>query len=127
MAARKENGIYVVRESMEVSRYEFDGTAEDLKRNIDLIVERAKTKGMINEGRFDFDLERGYYSDDYDIKVTYDFDREENGKEKASREKIEAKMKEDASKKRKKAAEARKLKKDAEYVEFLRLKEKFEG
>ena len=127
MTARKENGIYVVRESMEVSRYEFDGTAEDLKRNIDLIVERAKTKGMINEGQFDLDLTRGQYSNDYDIKVTYDFERTENEREKASREKIEAKMKEDASKKRKKAAEARKLKKDAEYAEFLRLKEKFEG
>ena len=127
MTARKENGIYVVRETIEVSRYEFDGTAEDLKRNIDLIVERANAKGMINEGRFDFDLERGYYDDDYEIKVAYNFNREENDKEKASREKIEAKLKEDASKRRKKAAEARKLKKDAEYAEFLRLKEKFEG
>ena len=127
MTARKENGIYVVRETMEVSRYEFDGTAEDLKRNIDLIVERANAKGMINEGRFDFDLERGYYDDDYEIKVAYNFNREENDKEKASREKIEAKLKEDVAAKRKKAAEARKLKKDAEYAEFMRLKEKFEG
>jgi len=127
MTARKENGIYVVRETIEVSRYEFDGTAEDLKRNIDLIVEKANAKGMINEGRFDFDLERGYYADDYEIKVTYDFDRVENEKEKAKREDAEAKMKEAASKKRKAAAEARKLKKDAEYAEFLRLKEKFEG
>jgi len=127
MTARKENGIYVVRETMEVSRYEFDGTAEDLKRNIDLIVERANAKGMINEGRFDFDLERGYYDDDYEIKVAYNFNREENDKEKATREKIEAKLKEDVAAKRKKAAEARKLKKDAEYAEFLRLKEKFEG
>jgi len=127
MTARKENGIYVVRETMEVSPYEFDGTAEDLKRNIDLIVEKANTKGMINEGRFYFDLERGYYSDDYEIKVAYNFNREENDKEKATREKIEAKLKEDVAAKRKKAAEARKLKKDAEYAEFLRLKEKFEG
>ena len=127
MNARKENGIYVVRETMEVSRYEFDGTAEDLKRNIDLIVERANAKGMINEGRFDFDLERGYYDDDYEIKVAYNFNREENDKEKATREKIEAKLKEDVAAKRKKAAEARKLKKDAEYAEFMRLKEKFEG
>ena len=127
MTARKENGIYVVRETMEVNRYDFDGTAEELKRNIDLIVEKANAKGMINEGQFEFGLERACFDDDNEINVTYYFDREENDKEKASREKIEAKLKEDASKKRKKAAEVRKLKKDAEYAEFLRLKEKFEG
>jgi len=124
MAARKENGIYVVREEMEVSRYEFDGTAEDLKRNIDLIVEKARAKGMTGEGRFYFDLEREYY-DDYDIKVTYNFDRVENDKEKAAREKAEAKAKEEAAEKRKATAEKKKLKADAEYAEFLRLKEKF--
>jgi len=127
--ARKENGVYIVRENIFVDRYMFDGTAEDLKRNIDAIVEKAEAAGMVNEGVFDFDLERGsgYYSDDYEIKVTYNFDREENDKEKTAREKLEAKTKEEAAKKRKKAAEARKLKKDVEYAEFLRLKEKFEG
>jgi hypothetical protein len=125
MTARKENGIYVVRENMEVNRYDFDGTADELKANIDSIVEKARAKGMVGEGYFDFDLERGYYSDDYEIKVTYNFDRVENEKEKAKREVVEAKLKEDASKKRKAAAEARKLKKDAEYAEYMRLKEKF--
>jgi hypothetical protein len=125
MTVRKENGIYVVRETMEVSRYEFDGTADDLKRNIDLIVEKARAKGMVGEGRFDLDLERGYYSDDYEIKVTYDFDRVENEKEKAKREAADVKRKEEATAKRKAAAEVRKLKKDVEYAEFLRLKEKF--
>lgn len=125
--ARKENGVYIVRENMFVDRYTFDGTAEDLKRNIDAIVEKAEAAGMVNEGVFDFDLKRGYYDDDYEIEVTYCFDRFENDKEKTAREKLEAKTKEEAAKKRKKAAEARKLKKDAEYAEFLRLKEKFEG
>lgn len=123
MTARKENGIWLVRETMEVNRYEFDGTADELKANIDLIVEKARAKGMVGEGRFD--LERGYYYDDYELKVTYDFDRVENEKEKAKREDAEAKMKEAAAAKRKAAAEARKLKKDAEYAEYLRLKEKF--
>ena len=123
--ARKENGIYVVRETMEVNRYDFDGTADELKANIDLIVEKARAKGMVGEGRFDFDVERDY--DCYTLSVTYDFDRMENAKERATREKAEAKLKEIAAKKRKKAAEARKLKKDEEYAEFLRLKEKFEG
>jgi hypothetical protein len=125
MVARKENGIYVVREEMEVSRYEFDGTAEDLKRNIDLIVDKARAKGMVGEGRFDFDLVLGQYCDNYELEVTYCFDRTENDKERAVREKIEARDKEEAAIKRKKAAEVRKLKKDAEYAEFLRLKEKF--
>lgn len=125
MAARKENGVYVVRETMEVNRYSFDGTADEVKAYVDEVVEKARAKGMVGEGRFDFDLERGYYDDDWEMKVTYDFDRTENDKERATREKAEAIAKEVAAEKRKKAAEARKLKKDAEYAEFLRLKEKF--
>ena len=129
MAARKENGIYVVRENMSVNRYDFDGTAEDLKCNIDLIVDKARAMGMVGEGRFDFELEleRDYYDNrrGCDIIVSYYFDRSENDKEKEKREEAEAKAKEKAAIKRKKAAEARKLKKDAEYAEFLRLKEKF--
>ena len=107
-----------------VNRYDFDGTAEELKANIDLIVEKARAMGMVGEGRFDFELESSYY-DSYELKVTYYFDRVENEKEKAKRESAEAKMKEAAAAKRKAAAEARKLKKDAEYAEYLRLKEKF--
>lgn len=127
MTARKENGIYVVRDEFEVNRYDFDGTAEQLKANIDLVVEKARAKGMVGDGTFDFDIEsRGYY-DDYEIKVTYYFDRTETEKEKAAREKVEAKLKEEAAKKRKATAEKKKLKADAEYAEFLRLKEKFKS
>jgi hypothetical protein len=125
MTARKENGIWVVRENMEVNRYDFDGTAEDLKLNIDLVVDRARARGMVGDGRFDFDIVCGHYGDIDELKVIYYFDRTENDREKAAREKAEAKAKEEAAIKRKKAAEARKLKKDAEYAEFLRLKEKF--
>jgi hypothetical protein len=127
VTARKENDIYVVRDVIQVNRYDFDGTAEDLKRNIDLIVDKARAKGMVGEGRFDFDPTRGQYCDDYEPEVAYHFDRVENDREKEKREKAEAKVKEEAAIKRKKAAAARKLKKDAEYAEFLRLKEKFEG
>lgn len=125
MTARKENGIWVVRESIDVSRYDFEGTAAEVKANIDLIVEKARAKGMVGEGRFDITTTRCYYEGDYEVEVKYDFDRTENDKERAAREKTEAKLKEEAAKKRKKATEARKLKKDAEYAEFLRLKEKF--
>ena len=60
MTARKENGIYVVRDVMEVNRYDFDGTtADELKTNIDLIIDKARAKGMVGEGRFDFDIEIG--------------------------------------------------------------------
>lgn len=125
MTARKENGIYVVRETMEVNRYDFDGTADALKANIDLVVEKARAKGMVGDGYFDFGVERDY--DYYVLNVTYNFDRTETDRERTARERAEAKLKEDAANKRNKAAEARKLKKDAEYAEFLRLKEKFEG
>ena len=62
-----------------------------------------------------------------DLNVKYYFDRKENEKEKATREKAEANVKEAAAARRKAATEARKLKKDAEYAEFLRLKAKFEN
>ena len=123
--SRKENGIYVVCDSIEVSRYKFDGTAENVKTNIDLTVEKAMRKGMIGEGRFYLDISNSYGSTD--IEIVYYFDREENAKEKALREKAEAKQKEAAAEKLKKAAEAKKLKEGAEYAEFLRLKKKFGG
>lgn len=123
--ARNVEGEWLVRDEFEVSRYEFEGTAAEIKANIDLVVEKARAKGMVDEGTFDMTTVRGYYDDDYELKITYYFDRTETDKEKAAREKAEAKRKEDAAAKRKAAAEKKKLKKDAEYVEFLRLKEKF--
>jgi hypothetical protein len=124
--ARNVEGEWLVRDEFEVSRYDFEGTAAEIKANIDLVVDKARAKGMVDEGTFDMTTVRGgYYDDDYELKITYYFDRTETDKEKAAREKAEAKRKEDAAAKRKAAAEKKKLKKDAEYVEFLRLKEKF--
>jgi hypothetical protein len=125
MARKNKDGIYVNYDKISCDRYSFEGTAEDVKAYIDSIVEAAKTHGMIGEGRFDFCIGRGYYDDDYELNVTYEFDRVETEKEKATREKAEAKRKEESAKKRKATAEKKKLKADAEYAEFLRLKEKF--
>lgn len=124
--ARKVDGVWLVRDEFTVSRYDFDGTADDLKTRIDETVDKAREMGMVGEGRFDLSTERDYY-DDYEIVITYYFDRPETDKEKATREKIEAKMKADAAAKRKKEAEKRKLKKDAEFAEYKRLKAKFKG
>lgn len=124
MSRKNEDGIYVNYDSISCDRYGFEGTAESVKAYVDNIVETAKAKGMVGEGRFDFQVGHGYY-DDYNLTVSYEFERVENEKEKASREKAEAKRKEDAAAKRKATAEAKKLKADAEYAEFLRLKEKF--
>ena len=124
--ARKVDGEWLVREGLEVSRYDFEGTADQIKANIDLVVEKARAKGMVGEGTFDMSTVRcGYYEGDYELQVTYAYDREENEKEKTAREKAEEKVKADAAKKRKVAAAKAKLKKDTEYQEFLRLKEKF--
>lgn len=122
--ARKVEGEWLVHDEFEVSRYDFEGTADEVKANIDLVVEKARAKGMVGAGRFDMATVRDYY-DDYDIKITYDFDRMETDREKATREKAEAKLKADAAAKRKADAEKRKLKKDAEYAEYERLKAKF--
>lgn len=125
MARKNENGVYVNYDKIICDRYSFEGTAENVKEYIDSVVEKAKEKGMVGEGRFDFTASRGYYGDDYEIDVRYEFERVETEKEKATREKAEAKRKEEAAKKRKATAEKKKLKADAEYAEFLRLKEKF--
>lgn len=124
MVARKENGLYVVSDSFDVNRYDFDGTADQLKANIDLVVEKARAMGMVEEGTFDMEVGRDYY-DGYELRIKYYFTRVENDKERAMREAAEAKVKAEKSAKRKAAAEKKKLKADAEYVEFLRLKEKF--
>lgn len=124
MVARKENGIYVVNEMFDVNRYDFDGTADQLKANIDLVVEKARAMGMVGQGTFDMEVGRDYY-DGYELRIKYYFTRVENDKERGDREAAEARVKAAASAKRKDAAEKKKLKTDAEYAEFLRLKEKF--
>ena len=124
IARKNENGVYVTYDSISCSRYSFEGTAESLKAYIDSIVEEANSKGMIGDGIFD--ISGGYYNDDYELEVTYKFDRLENDKERATREKAEAVEKDRKAKDRKKAAEKRKLKADAEYAEYERLKAKFE-
>lgn len=124
MVARKENGLYVVSDSFDVNRYDFDGTADQLKANIDLVVEKARAMGMVGQGTFDMEVGSDYY-DGYELRIKYYFTRVENDKERAMREDVEAKVKAEKSAKRKAAAEKKKLKADAEYAEFLRLKEKF--
>jgi hypothetical protein len=124
MVARKENGIYVVSDSVAVNRYDFDGTADQLKANIDLVVEKARAMGMVGQGTFDMEVGSDYY-DSYELRIKYYFTRAENDRERATRESAEAKVKAEKSAKRKAAAEKKRLKADSEYAEFLRLKEKF--
>jgi hypothetical protein len=124
MSRKNKDGIYVKYDKIDCNRYSFDGTADAVKAYIDSVVDDACAKGMVGEGCFDFELSRGYY-DSYELNVTYGFERVETDKERSTREAAEAKVKADAAAKRKAAAEAKKLKADAEYAEFLRLKEKF--
>jgi hypothetical protein len=124
--ARKIDGVWLVRDEFVVSRYDFEGTADEVKACIDLAVDKARNMGMVGEGRFDLTTERDYYGS-YEIVITYYFERLETDKEKDKREKLEAKIKADAAAKRKKAAAMRKLIKDAEFAEYERLKAKFEG
>lgn len=126
MSFKNTAGIYVNWDKITCNRYSFEGTAEDVKAYIDEVVKAAEAKGMVSEGRFDISTTRGYYDDDWETNIVYEFEREETEKEKATREKAEAKRKEAAAAKRRANAEMKKLKADAEYAEFLRLKEKFE-
>lgn len=125
MARKNEDGIYVVSDKLNVERYNIEGSIYSIIEELNNIREIAVGMGMVGEGDLDIDTERGYYDDDYGVVITYCFDRVENDKEKLIREETEAKVKNEAAKKRKAAAEKKKLKDNAEYVEFLRLKEKF--
>jgi hypothetical protein len=125
MSYKNNDGIYVKSDRIMCDRWSFEGSAESVKAYIDSIVEKAKEKCMIGNGRFDFSPVRGYYDGECELDVYYAFDRAETEKEKEKREKAEAKRKETAAAKRKATAEKKKLKADAEYAEFLRLKEKF--
>jgi hypothetical protein len=125
MAYKNKDGIWVVSDSIDCNRYSFDTTAESLKEYIDSIVVDAISKGMVDEGTFDFAIENSYYEIIHELRVRYYFNRTENDKERSTREAAEATVKAEAAAKRKAAAEKKKLKNDAEYQEFLRLKEKF--
>lgn len=124
MAYKNKDGIWVVGDSIECDRYSFETTAERLKEYLDSVVADATSRGMVDEGSFDFTIENSYY-DGHELRVKYCFTRTENDKERSTREAAEAKVKAEAAAKRKAAAEKKKLKNDAEYQEFLRLKEKF--
>ena len=128
--ARMENGIYVVSDKFTVNRYSLEGTLDNVIKELESVRRMAVDMGMVGEGSLDISTEGGggyggYYDNDYETVITYYFDRVENDKEKLIREETEAKLKNEAAKKRKVAAEKKKLKDDAEYAEFLRLKEKF--
>ena len=127
--ARMENGIYVVSDKFTVNRYSLEGTLDNVIKELESVRRMATDMGMVGEGSLDISTEGGgyggYYDNDYETVITYCFDRLENAKEKAIREKVEVKAKDEAAKKRKVVAEKKKLKADAEYAQFLRLKEKF--
>lgn len=122
-ASKNKDGIYVVYDNIDCDRYSFEGSAESIKSYIDSVVADAKAKGMVGEGTFDLSIEESYY--DTRVEVKYYFNRTENEDERSTRLADEARVRADAAAKRKAAAEKKKLKDDAEYAEFLRLKEKF--
>jgi len=108
-----------------VNRYDFEGTVEKIKANLDRVREEAVALGMTSEGYVDMSVSRGYYGDDYDLEIVYRFNRSETEEERARREDLERRDREAAKAKRKAAAEKKRLKDDPEYVEFERLKAKF--
>lgn len=127
MSRKDENGVWVVRSELAVNRYDFEGTVEQIKANLDAVRNKALTMGMLGEGYVDISVTRGYYSDDYDLDIMYRFNRLETDVERADREALGARLKAESKAKRQMAAAAKKLKDDPEYAEFERLKAKFGG
>ena len=122
----KETNMWVVNDSIDINRYDFEGSPSSVKERIDEVVTKATNMGMIGEGSIDITVSNGFY-DSYELNIRFYFTRVENDKERKEREDREAKDKNAASEKRKAAAERRKLKKDAEFAEYERLKVKFGG
>ena len=122
----KETNMWVVNDSIDINRYDFEGSPSSVKERIDEVVTKATNMGMIGEGSIDITVSNGFY-DSYELNIRFYFTRVENDKERKEREDREAKDKNAASEKRKAAAERRKLKKDAEFAEYERLKAKFGG
>ena len=122
----KETNMWVVNDSIDINRYDFEGSPSSVKERIDAVVTKATNMGMIGEGSIDITVSNGFY-DSYELNIRFYFTRVENDKERNIREDREAKLKNAASEKRKAAAERRKLKKDAEFAEYERLKAKFGG
>ena len=122
----KETNMWVVNDTIEINRYDFEGSPSSVKERIDEVVTKATNMGMIGEGSIDITVSNGYY-DSYELNIRFYFTRVENDKERKEREDREAKANNAASEKRKEAALKRKLKKDVEFAEYERLKAKFGG
>ena len=122
----KETNMWVVNDSIDINRYDFEGSPTSVKERIDEVVTKATNMGMLGEGSIDISVSNGYY-DSYELNIRFYFTRTENDKERKEREERESKMKNEQSEKRKATALKRKLKKDAEFAEYERLKAKFGG
>jgi hypothetical protein len=122
---KNKYGLWVVLDSIDVDRGCLEGNIPDIIGRLELLKSEAESKGMVDdEGYIDICLQDTYY-DDKELEIKYYFDRVETDKEKDAREKVEAKVKADAAADRKKKAEQKKLKADAEFAEYERLKAKF--
>ena len=126
MSYKNAKGIWVSIDVIWCESSAFEGTADEVNSYVTSIYAQALEKGMVSEGRFDISCSNDYYGD-VEVRIKYEFERPETPKELASREAREAKEKEKRAAKRKATAEKKRLKADAEYSEFLRLKEKFKG
>ena len=122
----KETNMWVVNDSIDINRYDFEGSPTSVKERIDEVVTKATNMGMLGEGSIDISVSNGYY-DSYELNIRFYFTRTENDKERKEREERESKMRNEQSEKRKATALKRKLKKDAEFAEYERLKAKFGG
>ena len=59
MARKDENGVWVVRSELAVNRYDFEGTVEQIKANLDAVRNKAVAFGMTGEGYVDISVTRG--------------------------------------------------------------------
>lgn len=121
---KNKSGIWVVSDSINVNHYELEDSITNVIKALEFLKSEAESKGMVGEGYLDMRIEDTYYNGKQ-LAIKYYFDRVETDKEKDAREKVEAMVKANAAAARKKKAEQKKLKADAEFTEYERLKAKF--
>ena len=121
---KNKSGIWVVSDSINVDRYDLEGSITNVIKVLEFLKSEAESDGMVGEGYLDICIEDTYYNGK-ELLIKYCFDRVETDKEKDAREKVEAMVKANAAAARKKKAEQKKLKADAEFTEYERLKAKF--
>ena len=122
MTRKKEDRLVTV--TKKLGSELFEGTPKSIIDSINTIQKEALENGMVGDGYFEIEVEEEPYSDCQIAVVEFRYYRKETPEEKNQRLAEDERRKQAAKEERQRKT---KLKKDPEFQEFQRLKEKFEA